>query len=316
MAELKNEFSWSWSRHRAFESCKRRYYLQHYGFWGGWSPSSPAREIYIQKRLNSRPQWIGLTVHEAAEWVLGQVRRGQFPPKERVVERFLRAAQRRVDESARGLYRQRPKKSPGFIDHYYDLDTPEEVWQADLDEIGRQIAGLFDNDVFLRLTRVPERIVEVEQLEQMLVGDVPVWVSLDVLVGDGEGGFVVIDWKTGREHDPETVARQLGVYGAYVLDRYFGQAPDGPGPRPVDQIRAMYVNLREGSWETRPLVEEQVQATVQTIGDSAAAMREMLTNPAENVARRQDFPMVDQGSAECARCNYRRECGRESSERP
>ncbi|MFK7927980.1 MAG: PD-(D/E)XK nuclease family protein [Myxococcota bacterium] len=311
MADLKNEFSWSWSRHRAFESCLRRYYLQHYAFWGGWDPSSPAREIYIQKRLNSRPQWIGLTVHEAAEWLLKQVRRGEFPTRERAVERFMRQARRRIEESERGLYRQRPKKSPGFVDHYYDLGTAPDVWEADLAEIERQVDGLFDNDVFLRLSRVPERIVEIEELQQMRVGDVPVWVSLDVLVGDGEGGFVVIDWKTGREHNPETVAKQLGVYGAYVLDRYFGQAPGDPGELALNRVRAMYVNTRENSYETRDLTKEMLDSTVATVRDSAALMRTKLVDVSQNVAQEGDFPMVEEDSAECRRCHFRRQCGRE-----
>ena len=82
MADLRNEFSWSWSRHRAFGDCQRKYWLQHYAFWGGWDPASPppVREIYIQKRLTSRGLWLGTLVHEAAEFVLGQVRHGRFPP--------------------------------------------------------------------------------------------------------------------------------------------------------------------------------------------------------------------------------------------
>lgn len=311
MADLKNEFSWSWSRHRAFDSCLRRYYLQHYAFWGGWEPDSPNREVYIQKKLNSRPMWIGTTVHAAAEWVLGQVRRGHYPPPDRVVERFLRGARRAIDESARGLYRFRPKRSPGFVDHYYGLETPDEAWQADLEEIERQIRGLFTNKVFQRLARVPGRIIEVERLEQVEVGGVPVWVSLDVLVSDGAGGYVIIDWKTGREHDAETVAAQLGVYGAYVLDRYLDQRPHTAGDDHVGRIQAMYVNLRSDTFETRPIDREVLERTVRTVQDSASAMRERLEDATENIAREGDFPMVEEGSPACRWCVFRRTCGRE-----
>ena len=310
MADLKNEFSWSWSRHRAFETCLRRYYLQHYAFWGGWDPGSEAREIYIQKKLNSRPQWIGTTVHQAAEWVLGQVRRGHYPPPERVVERYERAARRMVDESARGLFRIRPKKSPGFVDHYYDLNTPEDAWEADLQEISRQIRGLFDNRVFLRLTSVPGRIVEVERLEQLFVGDVPVWVSLDVLVSDGEGGFVVIDWKTGRAHDAETVVRQLGVYGAYVVQRYLRQDPGRVEADQLDRVKVMYVNLREETYDTRDLDLAAMRETLATIDTSSARMRELLVDVGENVAKEADFPMLEEGAEACAHCAFRRTCGR------
>ena len=82
---FKNEFSWSWSRRSTFESCLRKYYYQHYGFWGGWntSASPETRELYIQKKLLTRAQWMGIVVHEAAEWTLKSVTRGSFPLQNR-----------------------------------------------------------------------------------------------------------------------------------------------------------------------------------------------------------------------------------------
>lgn len=311
MGELKNEFSWSWSRHRAFRECRRRYWLQHYAFWGGWDRNSPAdvREIYIQKRLNTRATWLGSLVHEAVEWVLGEVRQGRYPPPEHVAERFERRARREIDESSRGLYRLDPKKFPGFAEHYYgDGDDPER-WTEAIDEATRQIRELFNNPAFLRLARVPERIREVERLEQIRVDGVPVWVSLDVLVDDGKDGFVIIDWKTGKGHGADEVAAQLGIYGVYVLSAYFGVPPGQPGP--FDRIRTMYVNLRTGERDVRPLQASDVDAAIDTIRTSSAAMKATLVDMAENVARKDDFPQLDAGSAACGRCVFRRTCGRE-----
>ena len=311
MADLKNEFSWSWSRHKTFERCLRRYYLQHYAFWGGWEPGSPAREIYIQKKLTSRPQWIGTTVHTAAEWVLKEVGRGHYPPPERVVERFGRIARRAVEDSSRGIYRFRPKRAPGFVDHYYGLDTPEDRWEADLAEIERQIRGMFSNPVFLRLTDVPTRILEVERLEKLVLGDVPVWVSLDVLVSSEGGDLVVIDWKTGRHHDAETVARQLGVYGAYVIERYLDASPAHAPDEALARVKVMYVNLREDTFETRGIARDSLDETLGIVRDSAAAMRARLSDVAENTAVEEDFPLLEEGDPECARCAFRRTCGRD-----
>jgi CRISPR/Cas system-associated exonuclease Cas4 (RecB family) len=309
MGALKNTFSWSWSRHRALRTCPRKYWLQHYGFWGGWRRDHPAREIYIQKKLNSRPQWLGTTVHAAAEWVLGQLRRpgGAPPAPERVVERTLRAARRSIEDSEAGRFRDDPKRRPGFLDHYYELDTPADAWEADLSEIERQVSGLFDNGVFRRLARSTDRIAEVEQLRRLDLDGVPVWVSLDVLVEDGEGGFVVIDWKTGRHHDPDAVARQLGVYGLYVIRAYLGHLPEEEAAR---RVKVMYVNLRHGDWETRELSGELLSETRDTVRTSAEAMRARLVDPAENTAREADFPPLPEGSPECAHCPYRRSCGR------
>ena len=35
--EFKNDFSWSFSRDNAFNTCKRKYYYSYYGSWGGWN---------------------------------------------------------------------------------------------------------------------------------------------------------------------------------------------------------------------------------------------------------------------------------------
>ena len=34
---FKNDFSWSFSRDSAFNTCKRKYYYSYYGSWGGWN---------------------------------------------------------------------------------------------------------------------------------------------------------------------------------------------------------------------------------------------------------------------------------------
>jgi CRISPR/Cas system-associated exonuclease Cas4 (RecB family) len=313
MAEFKNEFSWSWSRHRAFQTCPRMYWLQHYGFWGGWRPGSPGREIYIQKRLNTRAQWLGTQVHAAAEWVLNEVVAGRRPTAEQVVEGARGLALRMIDDSRRGAYRQDPKRRPGFAEHYYGVPVDDEAWRADVDEIARQVEGLFSNKVFVRLTEVPERIVEVERLEQMHVDDVPVWVSLDVLVRDAEGGWVVIDWKTGRSHDPETVQQQLGVYGAYVAERYLGLRVDA-GEVPSDaRIKALHANLRDGEHQSYDIDAATVRLAVDRVRTSASAMRERLVDAAANVANEDDFPMLPSGDPTCARCAYRRSCGRDGA---
>ena len=67
MAGLRNEFSWSFSRHQALRACARRYYFKHYKSWGGWERDGDpaAREIYRLSKLESRPTWQGSVVHRS-----------------------------------------------------------------------------------------------------------------------------------------------------------------------------------------------------------------------------------------------------------
>jgi len=311
MSDLRNEFSWSWSRHRTFEKCLRRYWLSHYGSWGGWEASAPdeVREAYIQKKLATRPQWVGTLVHEAAEYVLVEVRQGRNPEPRKVVEQFRRLARRQIEDSLQGRYRYFPKRYVGFVDHYYDQEVPEVTWDATVQSVVEQVAGLFDNPVFLRLVEVPERIREVERLEQLRIGDVPVWVSLDVLVEDGRGGLVVVDWKTGRAHDPDAITGQLGVYGVYVLSRYLRVAPERRRKRDLDRVKTMYVNLRSGERAVYALTGAHVDEAIELIRASAARMRALVPVEGERPDPK-DFPMLSEGDPACDTCSFRRTCGR------
>ncbi|MBW2257532.1 MAG: PD-(D/E)XK nuclease family protein [Deltaproteobacteria bacterium] len=310
MTELKNEFAWSWSRHQTLETCLRRYWLSHYGAWGGWNPSAPdeVREAYIQKRLSTRAQWVGTLVHEAAEYVLKEVKESRFPRREGVVEQFRRRAHRQIGDSREGRYRFFPKKYPGFIEHYYGEGEDGSGWDEAVDAVVGQVDGLFENPVFLRLTEVPERIREVERLEQIRVGDVPVWVSLDVLVEDGRGGLVVVDWKTGAAHNPARIAGQLGIYAIYVLSRYLGVDPAHHRPSDLERVKTMYVNLRSGDREVFHLEEAHVEGALALIRSSAGRMAAL-----EEEAQRSElvtFPQLPAGDPTCGSCPFRATCDR------
>ena len=56
MADFKNKFSWSKSRDSIFRDCKRKYFFNYYGSWGGWEISSPERikKIYYLKKINTK----------------------------------------------------------------------------------------------------------------------------------------------------------------------------------------------------------------------------------------------------------------------
>ena len=94
--------------------------------------------------------------------------------------------------------------------------------------------------------------------------------EVDVLMDDGQGGLVIVDWKTGRSHVDETVNTQLGIYGVYAK-RQLG----------VERIKAVHVDLRGNKYSTHSVDETQLQHSEKFVEDSASSMLESLTNPAE-----------------------------------
>ena len=112
---------------------------------------------------------------------------------------------------------------------------------------------------------------------------------------------MVVDWKTGKSHADAKVDRQLGVYGLYALDRWVQDA---------GQIKAMHVNLREGSWRTFEFNEALLGSTRAFIGESAGEMKGLLQDVDDNLAFEEDFPLLPEGDPRCGRCRFRGDCGR------
>jgi hypothetical protein len=66
MAELENKLTWSHSRQNTFNACKRKYYYQHYGSWGGWDVGAPReiRQAYCLKNIDGIDAYLGNLVHK------------------------------------------------------------------------------------------------------------------------------------------------------------------------------------------------------------------------------------------------------------
>lgn len=303
MPEFENTFSWSHSRRGTFESCLRQYWLNYYGSWGGWKSDAPpdVRQAYIQKKLTTRAMWIGTVVHDMAEGVLKDLQSGRQPSTDYHIRRAMNRAQRDIRDSEGGRWAEWPSRVCAFQDHYYEQPVDQAAWDDALSVIEQQVRGFFERPTVRRLHQVPQQLIEVEELTQVTVGDVPVWVKLDALVSDGQGGAVVIDWKTGKHHQTEVVAAQLGVYGLYCTMQH---------NIPADRIIAMHVNLRTGDRTQHPIDAAILEAAQADIQASADAMRAKLSDVAGNVADPAEFPMLPEGNPKCAGCQFRRSCGR------
>ena len=305
---LPNTFTWSISRHRVFQQCRRRYWLAHYGAWGGWTSGAgpEVRARYIEKGLHSVPSLLGVLVHEAAEWGITMARRGHPPSVERARERYGRQARRILDGSRAGWMRHDPKRHRGLAEHYYGGDVDDTAFLAELDEL---LEGMFAHPVYQRVLSVPERVVEMEDLQTVLVGGIPVWVSPDVVMADGHGGFAVVDWKTGRHQGAAAVDEQLAIYVLHVLAAHLG------GRRQPERVAALHADLRGGGHRVWRADGGWLARAEALVAESARAMRELLSDVASNTADEARFPGLPDGDPVCARCALRRSCGRESGQK-
>jgi hypothetical protein len=109
----------------------------------------------------------------------------------------------------------------------------------------------------------------------------------------------VLDWKTGREREVDHT--QVGVYVLYARQKW------GAVPRAVT---GELVYLAGGGERVSVAVgDEELESCRGAMRSSIAAMRQRLADPARNVARLEQFPQVA-AADRCARCAFRRPCGR------
>jgi hypothetical protein len=127
-----------------------------------------------------------------------------------------------------------------------------------------------------------------EELESFLVGDIKVWVKLDLLSRNKDGHIVITDWKTGMiESEGEL---QGEIYTLWVKTRF---------NLPADQIVIEFVYLREPSIIQGRHTEEKLKECESRIILSA---REIL-----NMEKEEDF-VASPEESKCLHCNFATIC--------
>jgi hypothetical protein len=299
MAERTNDFSWSRSRDGTFHDCRRRYFYQYYGCWGGWEAGAPeeVRHLWILKQLATRQMWAGRTVHEAIEMALHVFREGREVPVEPFIADVIERMRGEWRQSRDGHYRETPRTTALF-EHEYAVALKPEVWQA----LSRNVATCLRN--FFRLPllaairkTVPEHWSIEHWSRTFEFEGTPIWMAPDFGFWTEEGRLVLVDWKTGAS-DPEVTAFQLGCYALYareVLDV------------PPTRVELYEANLREPLVTPLAWSEDRLGAVVERLRLSIRSMKAYLADAEANRAVLEDFERTEELRL-CRWCNFRVVC--------
>ncbi len=304
MAELRNEFSWSKSRHEKFEECRRAYYYQYYGSWGGWEApaGSPVRELYVLKKLSTRWQWAGSVVHESLRRMLRRARAtGRFQPLSELLAGTHERARTQWSVSREKSYWRESSAIAGLVEHEYGDPVPDSEWKRVYDEvIEGSLRAFYDGPILPRIQDTPpDRWLVVDELDSWSFEGVKIWVALDFAYRDAEGRTHILDWKTGKERQVDHT--QVGIYALYAQQKWNVSPDQVVGGLVYLSGKADRVEVKADPDALRTCEEEMRQ--------SIAAMRQVLHSPEENLARMDRFPQREQRES-CRRCAFRRPCGR------
>ena len=281
-------FSWSASRHDTFASCRRRYYYSYYA-------SHEDEEIKRLKKLSALPLWAGSVVHDTIEWFLKK--HDTLPPQEeqdalirRVVHTGM-VSDWRESEMASLRFR--------LFEHEYDQPVEQEDKRIVVNIVMRSLQHFFQSDTLREaLAAGRDRWLALEDLVSFHVGDVEVYLRMDLAFRDADGRVVIVDWKTGRSEGRFNEIQVAG-YALYATEQKWVSSPD--------EI-ATELNYLVIPKATRRRVDaKRVEHARSFIAKSASTMKGLLVDPLENQARLEDFPMIDRPRV-CRRCNFRKLC--------
>lgn len=298
--ELVNEFSWSKSRHGKFEECRRLYWFHYYGSWGGWEAGAApeVREAYVLKNLSSRQQWAGKVVHDVIAHALTLARAGSPPPLEQLVERAHKQMREDFRRSRAGEYRARPKRVVGLVEHELGLPVGDEEWKANWENAAACLRRFYASSWLARARELRAgEWLPIDEIDSFLLEGVKVFAGPDFAFRDA-GSTVLVDWKTGRprEEDKEQVK-------GYAL---FAAAKWSATP---EQVVARLVYLGSGEEVDVNVAPDALEHFREFFRGSVAQMKQLLRDPARNVAAREDFQPTEDPSR-CRGCSFQRLCGR------
>ena len=313
-------FSWSASRHDTFMSCKRRYYYSYYA-----SVDDP--EIYRLKKLSALPLWAGSVVHDTIEAFL---RTHDAVPSAEDQQALIRDVVHsgmltdwRVSEAGGGpdgayamaaaaaTQEDRSATAAGplpfrLFEHEYDIPVEQEDKRLAVNIVMRSLQHFFKSDTLCRALEVGrERWLALEDLVSFHVGETEVFLRMDLAYRDKDGRVVIVDWKTGRNEGRFNEVQVAG-YALYAAEQGWVQQPE--------EISTELSYLVIPKAVRRSVDGKKIEHARRFIEKSAANMKALLIDPLGNLARLEDFPMIDRPSV-CRRCSFRRLCFPKASAR-
>jgi hypothetical protein len=302
---LKNEFSWSFSRAAKYNDCPRAYYYHYYAAWEGWQSYAPApvKRVYLLKNLTSIPRWVGNLAHDTIKFALAQLKAGQKTEEAELKKRMHTRAQTDFSDSKSGRYQQKPNQLTGFQEHYYQTNLAETDWQAAWVRAQEYLYTFINSNLYGHLCQQsPDTFLDIENLQSFTMAGVKVWVQMD-LARREDDTLYIYDWKTGSI-EAEKLRYQLGIYGLYARQAW----PEITAAT----IRGLVYALAEDEVFEFDLDETTLRETEAMVDASVKQLRSLLTDCQANLAELAQFPMIDD-LRRCQQCQFRELCGRDKA---
>jgi len=289
---LRNDFLWSHSRSKAFQRCRREFYLRVWGGWGGWeTKASPETRLNYQlSKMTNLDMWAGAIVHETIQGFL--VNRNTDYDWQAELSNRMNQDWRRSKAEA---WKQDPKYNLNLFEHFYHVPVSASRAEALKEKIRTCLRNFVDSEMFSLILAGDFHVEAIEELAFFDVEGFRVCVKLDLLGVDTANGEIwAWDWKTGRSNADDR--DQAELYALYVCEA-----------RGREQVQVGRYYLASGIPDaeafTRPMLERRFLA----VAAECREIRKRLTDHEKNTTSIELWEPTDDYS-KCSRCPYHVVC--------
>ena len=198
------DLGWSFTRRKAFESCKRRYW---YDYYNRWDPEIDWKSIRQLKGLKRTPMLIGEVVHILMASIATRLLRRRAAIDR---DRFNGYARKALTNALNGC---------DFQEIHFGLCSEindDELWLRLQTFMESYLSS--DRHRWLQEEWDPEQgyLIDPDCSGETRLAGMKIYAKPDLLVHD-EHGMLIIDWKTGRR-DASDHSLQVAVYAAWARE--------------------------------------------------------------------------------------------------
>jgi hypothetical protein len=296
------EFSWSQSRDAIMQECQRKYYYHYYASHNGWLDDAIGRQrqAYLLKQIGNLHLVLGTVVHEMAHDVTVKTlnRQSCAAPEEWIQLVKNRLNQAYKDSKLKEQWKRKPKKFTMLHEMYYGETLPESLVTLIREKIEPCVRNLFLSETYRELhSRDDIEIVEAEQMKTTPFENERMYVIPDLLYKRGDGSYVIVDWKTGKEYEQNE--DQTLLYAMYAIEHY---------NVPIEKVEIRLEYLLSGTHKNIVPNPSKMEQTRQWVRDSIESMKSLLENEQQNKPLDEAFFVTTPDRFKCKGCNFREIC--------
>ena len=292
------ELSWSASRAKEWQRCRRENWYARYASWGWWTeqPRGTKFELAVLKSLTTLPALAGDCMHRAIERWLQLKRGGTTMTAAELDEEAVELFRQSWRQSTGGAWKERPNKATHLFEHHYGHELSKERTDAVREHLTR-CARYFVEAPELAPARDahPDRWRALESLDSYSFLGTKIYAVPDFAYTEDET-LHIWDWKTGRPRDADLF--QLHTYALYAIEKW-QQDPE------AIVLHAAY--LGEGKVQDVPVDVYKLSEAQDVMSASVREMMDAHYDPDEDPVVMENWP-ADPSPAKCGHCRFQAVC--------